>query len=205
MPSAAAARTLALLPLLLLAACDATSSSGPSDAPETPALPLPPGPLPDPVPGVALAFVLDTSGSMKQPATGSPSSRMEVACRALTAAVDRELARATGADPAARHTSIRELWMRVEPLPRGGGFEFVDEIVESALVTFRGVEVPWGPFDPAPLRKWAAAFRSPAGATPLGNAVLQASALVLASPLDSRHLVVVTDGENTAGPLPEEV
>ncbi|HLM71825.1 MAG TPA: serine/threonine-protein kinase [Polyangiaceae bacterium] len=36
----------------------------------------------------------------------------------LTAAVDRELARATGADPAARHTSIRELWMRVEPLLR---------------------------------------------------------------------------------------
>lgn len=117
---------------------------------------------------------------MKQPATGSPSSRMEVACRALTAAVDRVEAWRAAAPPDA---------------PRR---------VESALVTFRGVEVPWGPFDPAPLRKWAAAFRSPAGATPLGNAVLQASALVLASPLDSRHLVVVTDGENTAGPLPEE-
>lgn len=36
----------------------------------------------------------------------------------LTAALDRELARATGADPKARHTTIRELWMRVEPLLR---------------------------------------------------------------------------------------
>jgi serine/threonine protein kinase len=36
----------------------------------------------------------------------------------LTAALDRELARATGADPSSRHTSIRELWMRVEPLLR---------------------------------------------------------------------------------------
>jgi hypothetical protein len=34
----------------------------------------------------------------------------------LTAALDRELARALSADPALRHGSIRELWERVEPL-----------------------------------------------------------------------------------------
>jgi serine/threonine protein kinase len=36
----------------------------------------------------------------------------------LTAAIDRELARATSPDPGLRHTSIRELWMKIEPLLR---------------------------------------------------------------------------------------
>jgi Mg-chelatase subunit ChlD len=77
------------------------------------------------------------------------------------------------------------------------------------LYTFKGTTaaeaVKYGPFDPAALRDWVNHFAHPAGTTPLGNSIQVASRAVLGSSLSHKHIVIITDGVNTAGPKPEEV
>jgi uncharacterized protein YegL len=65
--------------------------------------------------------------------------------------------------------------------------------------------VKFGPFDAAVLEQFARSFTSPSGNTPLGNAMSVATRKVLSSPLSRKHVLVITDGMNTAGPTPAEV
>jgi Mg-chelatase subunit ChlD len=65
--------------------------------------------------------------------------------------------------------------------------------------------IKFGPFDAEALRNWARHFSSPNGNTPLGNSLLMAGQCVLSSPLTHKHVLVITDGMNTAGPKPEAV
>jgi Mg-chelatase subunit ChlD len=62
-----------------------------------------------------------------------------------------------------------------------------------------------GPLDAHAIERWAARFSSPNGNTPLGNALTTASRAVLDSPLSRKHVLVITDGLNTAGPPPNAV
>lgn len=136
---------------------------------------------PGPAEGVALVIVYDTSGSMLQSvpdAGGNPAPKHVIAHRALGAVVDRLQAVAAGAGTS-----------RV-PLQAG-------------LIIFRGSATPFaikfGAFDPEAFREW---LKNPAkcqAGTPLGSAVQLAGETVLRAPGARKHVLVITDGENTQG------
>jgi VWA domain-containing protein len=135
--------------------------------------------------GVALAIIYDTSGSMKDPVrdqTGKYSPKYLIANRALLA-ITRQIqtfATNTAAGP-----------------PRK---------VDVGLYVFNNngarAAVRFGPFDPHALQDFARNFSNPSGNTPLGNSLRIAGNAVLASALSHKHVLVITDGMNTAGPSP---
>jgi hypothetical protein len=137
--------------------------------------------------GVAVAIVYDTSGSMSdtvRDAGGRMSPKYRIAGRALGAIVDRLEAVATNTSAGG---------------PRS---------LEVGIFIFEGQRareaVKFGPFDPAALRDWMRSFSRPGGPTPLGEAVRMAGEAVLGSRLSRRHVLVLTDGVNTAGREPAE-
>jgi Mg-chelatase subunit ChlD len=137
--------------------------------------------------GVALAIVYDTSGSMKEPvrdAAGTRSPKYVIANRALKAIAEQVQAYAAKS-PAAPSRRID-----------AGLFVFSGDSARQA--------VKFGPFDAAALESFAQHFSAPSGNTPLGNALTLAGQAVLNSPLPHKHVLIITDGENTAGPKPED-
>jgi len=138
--------------------------------------------------GVALAIIYDTSGSMRDVVpdqNGHPTPKYVIANRALSAVARQIQAFATNG-PAGTPRKIYT-----------GLFVFHAEQGREAL--------KFGPFDAAALQDWAAHFSSPSGNTPLGNALHAAGRTVLNAPLSRKHVLIITDGMNTAGPKPEEV
>jgi Mg-chelatase subunit ChlD len=137
--------------------------------------------------GVALAIVYDTSGSMKEPvrdAAGKSAAKYIVANRALKAITKQIQTFATNST---------------------GG---VPRKVEAGLFIFKGDSarqvVKFGPFDAAALVDFAQHFSNPNGNTPLGNSLTLAGQAVLESPLPHKHVLIITDGMNTAGPRPQD-
>jgi uncharacterized protein YegL len=138
--------------------------------------------------GVALAIVYDTSGSMKDNVrdnTGTSSPKYVIANRALIAVAKQIQAFATNSATGA----ARKIQTDV--------FTFNNGTAREAI--------PFGPFDESAIERWAESFATPSGNTPLGNALTVASRTVLNSPLSRKHVLLLTDGMNTAGPRPEEV
>ena len=138
--------------------------------------------------GVALAIVYDTSGSMKEPVrdrTDKLSPKYVIANRALEAVSTRIHAFATNAAAGGPRT------------------------VHAGLFVFEGMgarqAVKFGPWDGTALRDWARNFSAPGGGTPLGNAIMAAGEAVLNSDLARKHVLIITDGINTAGPDPASV
>jgi hypothetical protein len=138
--------------------------------------------------GVALGILYDTSGSMKEPVPdshGSSSPKYVIANRAMLAIVKQIQAFATNGTPDAPHK------------------------IDVGLFTFdkNGAQevVKLAPFDAAAIENWAKNFSSPDGGTPLGNSLRTVSRAVLNSPMPRKHVIVITDGENTVGPDPEKV
>ena len=78
--------------------------------------------------------------------------------------------------------------------------------IEAGLYVFNGdsarLAIPFGPFKADAFENWADSFSNPPGNTPLGNALSVAGDAVLKSPLPRKHILVITDGMNTAGPPP---
>ncbi|MCP5522766.1 MAG: VWA domain-containing protein [Verrucomicrobiales bacterium] len=137
--------------------------------------------------GAAVAIVFDTSGSMRdsvQDAAGKPAPKYVIGVRALKQIVNR-LAAAESAGG---------------PVPRK---------IEASLVVFENgraqTAVPYGPFRAAAFEQWADAFKQPNGATPLGDSMDRAARDLMRSTLPHKHILVITDGMNTAGPKPEAV
>ena len=133
---------------------------------------------------LAVAVVYDTSGSMKDAVSGRGGAREPkyvIANRALAAIVDK-LEKVNAAGP---------------------------RKVQCGLFTFRdkGAQetVKLGPLDAPVLRKWLAAFSKPNGGTPIGGAVADAANALWKIRADSRHVLVITDGENTVGTAPDAV
>ncbi|MGB8168235.1 MAG: vWA domain-containing protein [Chthoniobacteraceae bacterium] len=131
---------------------------------------------------VAIAIVYDTSGSMNDPVKGKGASgeaKYVIANRALGAIV-----------------------ARLEKFAQSGGRK-----VQAGLFVFenKGPKevVRLGPFDPAAVRAWITGFSRPVGGTPLGTAVADAARALMKTKAGARHVLVITDGENTVGPLPE--
>jgi hypothetical protein len=138
--------------------------------------------------GVALAIVYDTSGSMNESvpdASGKPAPKYLIANRALTAVAKQIESFATNNTAGAPR--------KIE----AGLFVFHGEGVREA--------VKFGPFDAEAMRGFARTFNSPSGNTPLGNALAAASRAVFNSPLSRKHVLLITDGMNTAGPTPDAV
>jgi hypothetical protein len=138
--------------------------------------------------GVALAIIYDTSGSMKdsvRDADNRLSPKYLIANRALVS-IARQMESFTTNSPAGE--------------PRR---------VDCALFTFANdgprKVIPMGRFDAAALTEWAQAFQTPSGNTPLGNTLSAAVRTLLDSPLPRKHVLVITDGVNTAGPGPAVV
>jgi hypothetical protein len=138
--------------------------------------------------GVALAIIYDTSGSMRESVkdeSGKPAPKYVIANRALVA-ITRQL------EIFATNTASGA------PRKLQAGLYIFGENGAKEVVKF-------GPFDGNAMREWARNFSSPQGNTPLGNAVKKASQTVLDSPLSRKHVLVITDGVNTAGPAPAAV
>jgi len=138
--------------------------------------------------GVALAIIYDTSGSMRETvpnATGGSSPKYVIANRALMAIAKQIQAFATNSASGA----TRKI--------HAGLFIFSGESAREV--------VNFGPFDAAAINNWARNFSNPGGNTPLGNALNVAGHTVLNSPLSRKHVLVITDGVNTAGPPPAAV
>ena len=138
--------------------------------------------------GVALAIVYDTSGSMRdavRDSTGRMSPKYVIANRALKAVAKQIQAfAASNAGGAPRKV-------------QAGLFVFSGESAREA--------VQFGPFDAAALEEFARTFSNPSGNTPLGNALSVATRKVMSSPLSRKHVLIITDGMNTAGPNPAAV
>ena len=133
---------------------------------------------------VAVAIVYDTSGSMKDAVkgkSGGKEPKYQIATRA-----------------------IESIIARLEKFNATGGRK-----VRAGLFTFRdhGASeiVKIGPFNAAAMRSGLAELGKPDGGTPLGSAVREATEAFLKVKAGARHVLVITDGENTQGPPPEEV
>lgn len=138
--------------------------------------------------GVALAIIYDTSGSMRDTVpdqNNKPTPKYLIANHALI-------------------TVTRQIEAYVTNAPGG-----VARKVETGVFIFKGETarpvIPFGPFEPKAIEDWARHFARPDGNTPLGNALTMASQPVLRSSLSHKHVLVITDGMNTAGPKPEAV
>ena len=138
--------------------------------------------------GVALAIIYDTSGSMHdavRDSNGKSAPKYVIANRALVAVAKQIQAFASStAGPAPRKVQV-------------GLFVFSGDSAREA--------VKFGPFDEALLEQFARDFSTPSGNTPLGNSLTVATRKVLISPLSHKHVLIITDGMNTAGPTPAEV
>src|ERR1017187_3314446 len=138
--------------------------------------------------GVALAIIYDTSGSMHdavRDSNGKSAPKYVIANRALVAVAKQIQAFASSsAGPAPRKVQV-------------GLYVFSGDSAREA--------VKFGPFDEALLQQFARDFSTPSGNTPLGNALTVATRKVLSSPLSHKHVLIITDGMNTAGKTPAEV
>lgn len=136
--------------------------------------------------GVAVAIIYDTSGSMREQvrdSNGKSTPKYVIANRALENIANRLQTFATNAAS-----------------PRN---------IQAGLFIFDGngskAAVPFGPFDASAFRQFAQNFVAPTGNTPLGNALSHAGRTVLGSKLTRKHVLIITDGINTAGPAPAQV
>lgn len=135
--------------------------------------------------GLAAAILIDTSGSMDRRAPDSAGeTKLEVARRAAMDLVDQF------AKYAADHKN--------EPVLLGI-FEFSGRAGEDSREV-----VPMAPPDRDRAARAIADMRADGG-TPIGSAMIRAKRALDATGLTRRHLLVVTDGENTDGHEPGDV
>lgn len=131
---------------------------------------------------LSVMLVLDASGSMAADDAGGGSTRMEAARAALTGAVDNL--------PDDARVGLRVY----------GATESNKEKTEAAC-TDTQVAVPLGPADPDALAT-AVAEVEPSGFTPISHALTQAADDL--GDADNRHIILVSDGEETCDPDPCE-
>jgi Mg-chelatase subunit ChlD len=174
-------RVAAVSLLALTAACDAPAPRGRSDRPE-PAQAADEAPYQAEVDeglGAAVAILIDTSGSMRDRIAGDGRPKFEVAREALEAMLD-----ATDAFVARRP----------------------DFPIKIGIYTFsssvRRLQ-PIRPYDRAALRATLAAVPLPGGGTAIGEAMSAARPDLYRAGVFRKYLLVVTDGDNTAGRPPD--
>ena len=138
--------------------------------------------------GIAAAILIDTSGSMQQrvrDADGAMQPKISIAKRAALNLVDQF-------DAYAREHSDKRIVV--------GIYEFSDRGKSANCRTV----VKLGPPDAAAARS-AIMDMYANGDTPIGDAMIKAKHDVDGAGLSKRHILVITDGENTKGYSPAEV
>ena len=138
--------------------------------------------------GVAAAILIDTSGSMTERVSnvdGVKQPKIEIARRAAIDLVSQF-------DSYAKEHSDKPILL--------GVYEFSDRDRQPSTRTV----IKPGP--PNAVAAHDAIMRMHAeGGTPIGNAMIQAKRDLDATGLSKRHILVITDGENTAGYAPQDV
>lgn len=138
--------------------------------------------------GLALAIVVDTSGSMLDPvanAAGGPEPKYRIARRAADSIFDRLDAYIREAAPGTEREVQAELIV-------------LDKVRARRAIQMR-------PFQAEVFKAQMGSLPKPNGGTPLGHAIRLASTDLLNAPLLRKHILIVTDGENTEGPSPQDV
>ena len=131
--------------------------------------------------GAAVAILVDTSGSMKEPAPGDSRAKFQVAQEAIEAMLD-----ATDAFVAKRP----DFPIKV------GIYSF-----SSGVRALRPIQ----PYDLAALHATLASLPRPGGGTAIGDAMRAARPDLYTAGVFRKYLLVVTDGENTSGREPGDV
>ena len=145
---------------------------------------VPPGSAPEMKDGIAALVLMDVSGSMADAASKGGPPKIETARRSALALIQQF------ANYAAAHPG--------EPV-LVGLYEFSDTTGENTREI-----VPLSPAD-VPRAEAALAGLRARGGTPIGDAIIAGKRVLDGSGLTRRHLLVVTDGENTDGREPEDV
>jgi len=131
--------------------------------------------------GAAIAILVDTSGSMKDTAAGDPRPKYEIALAAL-----EETLLAT------------EAFIERRP----------DFPVKVGIFSFAGrvhTVLPIEPYNREAVKAALARIPRPDGPTAIGRAMSTARPELYRAGVFRKYLLVVTDGENTAGPSPDAV
>ena len=144
----------------------------------------PSGTTPESKDGIAALVVMDVSGSMADPVQQGGPPKIEIARRSALALIQQF------ASYAAAHPG--------EPVLVG-----LYEFSEASGEDTREV-IPLSPADPRRAQDALAGMRA-RGGTPIGDAMIEGKRVLDRSGLTRRHLLVVTDGENTDGREPEDV
>ena len=131
--------------------------------------------------GAAVAILVDTSGSMKEPAPGDSRPKYVVAREALEAMLD-----ATDAFIARRPDFPIKI----------GVYTF-----SSSVRVLRPIQ----PYDKSALRQTIENLPRPGGGTAIGEAMREARPDLYRAGVFRKYLLVVTDGENTNGRSPDDV
>lgn len=138
--------------------------------------------------GLAAAIVIDVSGSMEERVTGEDGRRarkIDVARRAARDLIEQFAAYAdTHQDETVR--------LGIFEFSRRSGEPDLREVVAMAPPDRAGAEAALARLDPK-------------GGTPIGQAMIGAKRALDATGLTRRHLLVVSDGENTDGLRPQDV
>jgi hypothetical protein len=138
--------------------------------------------------GIAAAILIDTSGSMNlkvEDTDGSKRPKIEIARRAAMELVDQF-------NMYARNHTDQQILL--------GIYEFSDR--GRGPVCRPVVEL--GPPDPNAAREAISRMKAD-GDTPIGDAMIVAKKALDAGGLAKRHILVITDGENTKGYSPADV
>ena len=144
----------------------------------------PSGTAPQSKDGIAALVVMDVSGSMADPVQQGGPPKIEIARRSALALIQQF------ADYATAHPG--------EPV-LVGLYEFSQASGEDTREV-----IPLSPADPQRAQDALAGMRA-RGGTPIGDAMIEGKRVLDRSGLTRRHLLVVTDGENTDGREPEDV
>ena len=131
--------------------------------------------------GAAVAILIDTSGSMRDDAPGDSRPKFEVARESLETVLD-----ATDAFVARRPDFPIKI----------GIYSF-----SSSVRVLRPIQ----PYDRAAIRAVLAGLPRPGGGTAIGQALREARPDLYRAGVFRKYVLVVTDGENTAGRSPDRV
>jgi len=131
--------------------------------------------------GAAVAILVDTSGSMRDDAPGDSRPKYIVAREALETMLD-----------------ATDAFVRKRP-------DFPIKIGIYSFSSHVSTQLPIGPYNRAAVRDALAQLPRPGGGTAIGEAMRTARPDLYRAGVFRKYLLVVTDGDNTAGRSPDDV